>query len=137
MYRRVLPKVFLIRAGTKIIFDIVEFDSDNMYDVANPSRLVVPFDGVYQIMGQVIYSLQGAAGVRSIGIMVNGSIIIGSQGITSNGANTFGLSTGSIYKFKKGDYIEVIVYQTSGGALNVTSASDTGITSLSIYKISD
>jgi hypothetical protein len=123
--------------GTIIIFDTVEFDSDNMYDTVNPSRLVIPSDGVYQIMGQVIFSLQASAGVRAVGILANGSITIGNQGITTNGANTFGINVGSIYNFKKGDYIEMNVYQTSGGALDITSDNNTGITSFSAYKISD
>jgi hypothetical protein len=38
---------------------------------------------------------------------------------------------------KTGDYIELLVYQTNSGAVNVTSDSRVGITSLSVYKISE
>jgi hypothetical protein len=123
--------------NTTIVFDTVDFDSDNMYSIDNPSRIVVPSDGVYQIFGQVVFNKQGAAGARSLHIVLNGSINIGSQVTTSNGINTYGLNAGNIYKFKKGDYVEMKAYQVSGGALDVISDNSNGSTSLAVCKISE
>lgn len=125
-----------VALGTTVIFDTVDFDSDNMYSMSNPSKVVIPSDGLYQIVGQVIFYLQAPAGCRALHMILNGSITIGSQVTTSNGANTYGVNCGSIYKFKKGDYIELIAYQVSGGELNITNDVN-GEPSLALYKISD
>jgi hypothetical protein len=122
--------------ATAIIFDTVLLDSDDMHDAVSPSRIVIPSDGIYQIVSQVIFNYQGT-GVRSAGITVNGSTNLSGQTSTANGVNTWELNSGSIHMFKKGDYIELIAYQASGGALNVITDSSNGSPSLSIYKISD
>jgi hypothetical protein len=123
-------------AHTEISFDTVEFDSDNIYDNANPTKLVVPSDGIYQVMSYVVFAISSSAGVRFSGIRVNGSTFIAGQTSEANAVNGVGLNCGTICKFKKGDYIELDAFQVSTGALNVTSDS-AGIPSLSIYKISD
>ncbi|WP_157781525.1 hypothetical protein [Pelosinus fermentans] len=56
-------------------------------------------------------------------MLVNGSIFIGSQATTTNGVNTYGLNVGSIYNFKKGDYVELGVYQFSGETIKIISDS--------------
>lgn len=122
--------------ATAINFDTVVFDSDSMYNTLNPSRIVIPSDGIYQMVAQVIYVYQGT-GVRSANLLVNGSTSISGQSSTANGINTWELNFGGIHTFKKGDYIELIAYQASGGALNVITDSGNASPSLSIYKISD
>ena len=122
--------------GTPIIFDTVEIDSDNMYDTANSSRIVIPYDGIYQIVSQLYFDSQGT-GARRLAIKLNGSINISRQISTANGQNTWGLNCACIYQFRKGDYIELTAYQLSGGALNVVNDTDNGKAFLAIFKISD
>ncbi|WP_371380926.1 hypothetical protein [Sporomusa aerivorans] len=122
--------------ATKVVFDSVEFDSDNMYNTTNPTRITIPSDGVYQIVAQIIYNSQGT-GYRAASIMLNGSINLSGQSSVANGTNTWGGNVGSINKLQTGDYVELQAFQISGGALNVINDSAQGRPFLAIFKVSD
>jgi hypothetical protein len=121
---------------TEVSFDSVEFDSDNMYNTANPTRITIPSDGVYQIVAQIIYSHQGT-GLRAAYIELNGSIILSGQSSVANGMNNWWINLGSINKLQKGDYVELHTFQSSGGVLDVINDAGPGRPFLAIFKVSD
>lgn len=115
-----------------ILWDTEDYDTDGFHSTSvNTSRLTVPADkgGLYAVG----YAIDVAAGanVASAWIVVNGGATRFawvqtpnvSQGVFMQGSDFLGLSAG--------DYIEALVYQNSGGALNAVSVN----ASLWMYRV--
>jgi hypothetical protein len=111
---------------TAILFDSELYDSDGYHSTSsNTSRITVPTAGKYSLKSTIGFSSNGT-GVRYVFFCVNGS--------TGNrhGANTVPGSGGSLdtivtatadIMLNASDYVEVYVFQSSGGALNVLADS--------------
>jgi len=104
----------------------IQFNSER-YDVggchstsSNTTRLTVPTGGggLYHIGGS-IHCATGS-GSRILSIRVNGSTSI--AGISTPGDTTVGnyLSLSTDYELADGDYVELVLYQDSGGNLTVS-----------------
>ena len=112
---------------TVVLFDSELFDVGGLHStVSNTGRFTVPAggDGVYLVIGVVVFAAN-ATGVRRASVIKNGTITIG---ISSNTIETSptavadtGLSIMAIVSLVAGDYVELMAYQTSGGALNISS----------------
>ena len=100
-------------------------DVGGYHDTAtNNSRLTVPSGkaGYYQAYFNINFAgnaTNGAAGRRAF-IMLNGSVaaLVNNQSDVST-TLIKGLTASRTFNLAVGDYLEVAVYQTSGGALNV------------------
>jgi hypothetical protein len=113
--------------ATAITFDSELFDTDSLHSTStNTSRLTVPTGkgGKYLVCGTVAFAAN-TTGNRGIYIYKNGSIInyatiIQTVTVASNGTFApFSIVT----QLSAADYIEIFVYQSSGGNLAVTSTS--------------
>lgn len=111
--------------GTLLAFNSERFDTDAIHDVTtNNSRLTCKTAGKYLIFANVEFAAN-ATGVRYINIALNGATVIGSQtSLSSDVTIPARINASVIYDLAVNDYIEVNVYQDSGGALNVTSAAN-------------
>lgn len=106
-------------------FDTVGGVASNMHDtVTNNSRLTCRYAGVYQITGMVAWAVN-ATGFRQAQIRLNGTTIIGSRDEIAASAS-FGteMQVTSLYQLAVNDFVELVVQQTSGGALNVNSSAN-------------
>jgi hypothetical protein len=106
---------------TALTFDSEDYDSGSAYHhpTVNTGRLTVPFGmgGIYIIIGQIAFT--GGAGVRGVQIRLNGTTIIASNFVNPvTGAST-DLMVTTEYNLAVGDYVELLVYQDSGAAINV------------------
>lgn len=103
-------------------FDSENFDNDSIHDnVTNNSRLTCKTAGTYLIVAGVTFAAV-AGGYRLVNIKKNGAANIAfenSQSISDAKAN---ICT-AIASLAVNDYVEVEVYQNSGGALNVSQQS--------------
>ena len=110
---------------TAITFDSERYDTDNIHSTSsNTSRLTANRAGKYIISGGMAYA-SNSTGQRFIAVRVNGATYIDVHEVLNIGANNHSVSISTIYHLNVGDYVELIAYQTSGGALNVlTSAND-------------
>ena len=104
---------------SKLNFNTERFDTDNYHDnVNNNTRLVAPFNGYYLVFSDMKFA-NNVNGRRSSGIYFNDSVYICAW---SN--NTIGsvwdtsLQNSCVWYFKAGDYIELRVFQDSGGNLS-------------------
>lgn len=122
-----IPNVTL----TALTFNTEVFDAaapNNMHDTAtNTSRITVPTGGAgwYAITGTVEFAAN-VTGYRELRVRLNGVTNIAIQRtmpVTSAGV-THIMNIAVQYPLNVGDYVELAVAQTSGGALNVTTASD-------------
>ena len=105
---------------TVLAFNSERFDNDSMHDNStNNSRITVKTAG----KGVAYVSLafvNNATGFRSVNIKLNGTTIIAQETKQAvNGSYTSFSFCTVPYDFALNDYIEIIVYQNSGGPLDV------------------
>lgn len=107
-------------AQTAINFDGEEYDTDNMHDtVTNNTRITINKTGKYVIWAGVGWAAN-ATGIRQVNITKNGTTVLATnQTHSPNGINNFNMTQSTIADLTAGDYVECIVFQNSGGALNV------------------
>ncbi len=105
-----------------LTFDSERFDTDNIHNPAlNPGRLTARTAGKYYIKAQVTWEGSGA-GRRIARLRPNGGVTIADHEIALNtGTETQNVDT--VWDMAVDDYVEVVVFQNTGGALNVV---DTG-----------
>jgi hypothetical protein len=125
-------------APTVVTFDAEQFDTAGMHDnVTNNSRITIQTPGVYLIVGQASWATN-ASGRRDLSFKLNGNFASGSGpwGTLSKPANA-GFDAANISQvavLAAADYVELSVFQSSGGALNLKGgASDTGTCLTVIY----
>lgn len=110
--------------ATAISLDAETNDSDAFHNNAtNNSRLTVPTGkaGLYAISGVVQFA-SNAAGYRQLQIQLNGATILSSFVVAPTTTVTSVLGETKYY-LNDGDYIELLAYQNSGGALNVNAGA--------------
>jgi len=113
---------------TTLAFNTERFDqagnaADTMHDtVTNNSRLTCRYAGVYQITAQLEWA--AAPGAPYIRIRLNGTTIIAMTGAGAT-ADLRYMTISTLYALAVNDYVEVRVFQNSGGAINVTTANHT------------
>jgi hypothetical protein len=117
--------------------DADSYDTDNMHDPAtNPSRIVIKTPGVY-VFSPTIVVAANATGLRSLGFLVNGGTYYGwdhRPAVTP--AHVLSRSQ-VLPSLAINDYVEVVMQQTSGGALNAGSNDGTtgSFTQCSVERI--
>lgn len=112
-------------AFTALTFDSERYDTDGLHDTStNTSRLTCTRGGIYLITAHVVFAAN-TAGVRYVNIRLNGTTDIASHGGSASNAFETAYSVSTIYQLAVGDYVEVRVFQSSGGALNVNSSGNT------------
>lgn len=110
---------------TAISFDTERYDQDALWDVANPTRLTCTRAGIYLIVGAVIYAT-GATGQRQTGIRLNGATFLAAvNGGVAVATTIFPChNPTTICQLAVGNYVELVAYQDSGGAVNVAQFDD-------------
>ena len=106
---------------TALTFDSERVDTDTMHStVTNTGRITMTTAGWYDV-GASIQWPAAAAGARAVYLRVNGTNYIAATRLDNAAQVDMEVSTS--WQFAAGDYIEVIVFQVSGGALNVIAAA--------------
>lgn len=108
--------------ATAITFTTLVQDADSMWSGSTPTRLTCQTAGWFLVTGSLDYAAN-STGARAVFIHKNGSGTYLNQYRPAAGGGTSDFLTvsGALY-LNAGDYVEVIATQTSGGALNVTTA---------------
>jgi hypothetical protein len=114
-----------------ISFDTEDFDDGGVADLGtNATRLTVPTgEGGWYVVEAGCEFAADSTGSRDIGLRVNGTnykTFKRDDAVGAASANS-GLETARIIKLAAGDYVEAMVRQQSGGALNlVVSGNESG-----------
>jgi len=103
-------------------FDAERFDTDNIHDVVtNSTRLTCRTAGKYLIGCNIEWN-PNATGERILWIYLNGGTPIAEARGPNNGATAVvGQIATVLQDMAVGDFVEIYVYQNSGGALNLLS----------------
>jgi hypothetical protein len=107
--------------ATGLTFNSERWDNNNLHDLTvNTGRLTCRKRGIYSISCNVRFA-SNAVGYRLVYIKINGGSSISSM--LTNAVSGVGtrISISTQYELQVNDYVEVEVYQTSGGALNIES----------------
>jgi hypothetical protein len=91
--------------------------------VTNNSRLTCRTTGTYMIIGFAEWAAN-ATGIRNAYLRVNGATVVNyDQRQAVTGGDITAATVSAHYQLTATDYVELIVLQSSGGALNLTNAS--------------
>jgi hypothetical protein len=105
-----------------LTFDSEADDSANLHStVTNSSRMTAPVAGVYLVTANVRFASNGT-GYRQVLFLVNGGTLHGDDIRAAVSGVVTDVVTSARVSLAAGDYVEVQVGQTSGGALNVEVA---------------
>lgn len=99
------------------------YDTDSMFTTAANTRITIKTAGKYLIVGQVLIATSGT-GQRQVKITKNGAVDLASVGAAGNASFTQRMEVVAVWTFAANDYVELYVYQDSGGTLVIPSASD-------------
>lgn len=104
---------------TALTFNSERSDTDLIHDtVTNSSRLTCKTAGRYLMTGHVWFAAN-SSGRRAVYVRLNGTTIIGRTMVPTAAAGGVALTVTATYELAVNDYLELIVYQDSGVALNV------------------
>lgn len=106
---------------TAILFDAESYDTDSIHSlVTNTSRFTIPAGkgGKWLVAARALFNAN-TTGIRRISVYVGGVLVDMFQVRAGDGANGDSVGITTTLSLSAGDYIEVFVYQSSGGALNV------------------
>ena len=98
------------------------WDTDSFHSTTtNNTRITIPagLGGKYHLIGSVTFAT-AADSQRVVKIRLNGSTEIGLLNATGIGLGGWSCSVPIMYALAAGDYVELVCYQFSGVALNIT-----------------
>ncbi|HEV7733082.1 MAG TPA: hypothetical protein VGR62_13010 [Candidatus Binatia bacterium] len=108
-----------------LTFNLERFDTADVHGSSNPSRLTAPLDGIYVISANVSWAGTNASGAREITIRRNTTAIILRDVVQPvAGGNTTEQAVSTIAALEQGDFVEVVVRQNSGDALQINAAEE-------------
>lgn len=109
--------------GTPISFNQTEWDNDNIFDIAQPTRMTCRTAGKYLVIGNINYDTGGGAGIhRSCYIVRDGLYGAGGTVATVRCAamtRQANLVVATLWDLGIGDYLELYAHHDQGGPLNV------------------
>jgi hypothetical protein len=104
---------------TSISFDTVVENDDGLW--VSGSNVTVPVAGIYAVFGQVAYATN-ATGIRYIFFEKNNAPTGATDSKEGMSVGPVYMSVARLLRLAASDVLELGVYQSSGGNLNVTSA---------------
>jgi hypothetical protein len=108
-----------------LTFDSERYDTDTIHSTSsNTDRLTCKTPGLYSIIANV-YFASNAIGGRSAVLELNGAATyIANTNITAlGGGSPTRIQVATHYQLGLNDYVRVLAFQTSGGALNTDTAN--------------
>jgi hypothetical protein len=108
---------------TALTFNSERFDDGNLHSTsANTGRLTAPVAGLYAIGAHAAFAAN-STGTREIHIRLDGTTSLAMGAGTASATREGRMSVSTVYRLTAGQYVEVLVYQNSGGSLNVVSTA--------------
>lgn len=107
---------------TAISFDTEAADANAMRDAGNPTRVVLNKVGLWMVLGQITYATN-ATGDRSAILHLNGAQDALEEHPAASALPTVLQVHSLILASAATDYVELVAYQTSGTALNVSGGA--------------
>lgn len=106
---------------TAVIFTAETFDTDNMINIGlQPTRITIVTTGIYSIGGTVPWTAVNDQPYR-LGLKRNGSLLFEDYDdvVIFTSVSPISHSMSGMYSCLVGDYFELVVLQSTGGAINL------------------
>lgn len=117
-----------VASGVAVVltWDTEQADDDGMHDATNPTRITLPLDGVYRVIGQVPFSAN-ATGFRAVSLKLNGTTYVREVLVppVATGVRTTPILAAEIGA-SAGDYFELVASHDSGATLSIAPGTQTG-----------
>lgn len=98
-------------------------DPSSLHDLStNNTRITIAVAGKYMIGGEASFAASTAGTQRYVRITVNGSSIFRQSVPVAPASVTLTMNVGGLYPLAASDYVEIKVYQDTGGNINCTDA---------------
>lgn len=122
--------------STPVTLDTVAYNDVGMWNVASPTKIVIPVAGYYALTATVTWAISAAGTWRSNSIYKNGGTVLSQANFPPDPAAVINLAftTGCFASLNTGDYIEMYVYQNSGGTMNIVAVVPASI-QLGVHKL--
>lgn len=127
-------------AVVALAFDSERWDTDNIHDAVNPTRLTARTAGKYLIFGEVIFDAN-ATGNRTVFIRENqvdadvlARVNVPAASIAQTTLSRTAISISTHAQLGQGDFVELYAVQNSGGVLNVGTPSE-GVSEFGMVKL--
>jgi hypothetical protein len=120
VFKQTAAQSFANGAWTAITWQSIAIDTHGGWALANPSRYTAAVPGWYRVTAQADFTASASGGFRSIAIQVNGvndaAHRFAKQQLQSYGSASFDDArwTSTVVRLNVGDYVEAIVYASSG-----------------------
>jgi hypothetical protein len=112
--------------NTAITYNTEVYDTDTIHDLgANTNRLTCKTAGYYIIAGSFIYAANATGNRRAFIYLNNTTLLCDDFDDDPKAADPCRLSLVTIYQLAVNDYVEILTWQSSGGALNITESGHT------------
>jgi len=124
-------------AGSALTFDSEDVDSSGMHSTSsNTSRATAVYPGWYLFAGNGSL-VQNATGLRTLSWNINGSAQSGAG--SSDGGAGVGIdfrhpAAATLFFLNVGDFVEMILFQNSGGALNTEVSGSQQSTMMCVWE---
>ncbi|TGM03561.1 hypothetical protein [Leptospira jelokensis] len=118
-----------------ISFDTSVYDTNNIFNLNDPTKVTINRSGLYYIQGQLSYSTNGT-GIRKANLVLNDLSVIGSTALPAASGDLTNISTESTYRLNVGDFLRLQGFQSSGGNLDIVVNSGYSQI-LSVTKLSE
>jgi len=111
-------------SASKAFCSVEEFDTANCYDAATNYRFTPTVAGYYMVTAAIAFTLVSSAASAQIYIYKNGSLFKGGSSAELD-PNDYAICTIATLIYFNGstDYVELFVYQTSGGNLDLVGGA--------------
>lgn len=119
---RITAQTIATLTSTAIAYSGATWDTGGFFTLSSPTRLTIPADGIYAVSGHVAWA-SNVTGWRHATIRVNGLTNIAIQSVNPAASGAY-VTVKTIDRFSANDYLEMTVFQNSGGDLNVTRNAD-------------
>lgn len=107
-------------SSTALTADSESFDNDAMHSTSSQtSRFTAQTPGRFLAAATAKFAAD-AAGNRRIAFRVNGGTVYEQTLVAGTATNSTVITAVDFFTLAAGDYVEVLIWQTSGGALDVT-----------------
>ncbi len=108
-------------SNTVITFDTEQYDTDTMHSTSvNTGRITATTTGLYMVFGQVCMA-SNATGTRTLSVVKNGATTVANSRLQSVIATNAYIDVECEVQMTGGDYVELNMLQTSGGALSTVA----------------
>lgn len=106
--------------STFLTFNSERYDTDNIHDNVDSTKLTCRTSGLYMITASIRWS-SNATGHRALTFVLNNSVNIASTTNNAVGGIETEQTATTIYRLAASDFLQLRVSQTSGAALDVVS----------------